>query len=336
MASFGDALRGYASVLNPQVAQEVAQERRAEQGQEQQLGMMLLQKKMQEQSPEYQARLEALNNEKQFRLAAAQAGGDPAKIAAAAAQFGKPELAVSLYNQQESRAARLQQAQQTLALREQELTQRADDKAADRVAREQAQQQLIELKKQGLALQAEIAKGNQDLKKMQFSMQADQKLVQRTQQLGTALEKANLPVADAVLTRVEDSLGTDQKKAEEIAGYMAGPNSWKPDLVVGDDVKKARQAVVQLFNITLKDRSGAAVTNQELERLKQEFSTGMWKTPKQLLNGIKEARKIIDQHYKSIASGYGTDVLKAYNENLRGLGGKVVLDSQDNDPLGLR
>lgn len=321
--AIGDVLRGLGSVLNPQVAQEAAQEDRAKQGQEQQIGMLLLQKRIQEQSPQYQAQVEALNNEKGFRQAAAQAGGDPVKLASAAVQFGKPELAVNLYNQQEARAARIQQAQQSFDLKEKELTQRSEDKAADRASRDQAQAQLFELKKQGLALQGELAKSNQELKRMQFEMKADDGLKKQTQQLGVALEKANLPEADAVLGGVEDAL----KKNPKLAEYISGPKSMIPDMALSTDIAAGKQAFNKLFNITLKNRSGSAVTNQELERLKNEFAAGAFKTPQQLGKAVDQARNIISKHYASVTAGFGKDALDAYNENIRGLGGRVVLDS---------
>lgn len=311
MPTIGDALRGYGSVLNPQVAAEVAAEDRAKEAQNNQIGMLLLQKKIQESSPQYQAQLEALNNEKAFRAAAAEAGGNPVKIAAAAAQYGKPELAVSLYNQQEARQQRLQQASEALEFKRQQLEQQKGRDA-----------ELLELKKQGLALQAQIAQGAQDLKRMQFNQTADQQTRKQVQQLGAGLEKANLPQTDAVLADVESTLRKNPNAAE----YISGPKSSLPDMLIPDDAKFARQSFQKLFNITLKDRSGAAVTNQELERLKQEFATGAFKTQKQLETAVEKARNIINKHYAGVAAGYSPDVLKAYNENIRGLGGRVVLE----------
>lgn len=318
--AIGDLLRGLGSTLNPQVAQEAAQEDRATQAQNQQVGMLLLQKQIQEQSPQYQAQLEALNNEKGFRAAAAEAGGDPVKIASAAMQFGKPEVAVNMYNQQEQRAARVQQAHDSLALKERELTARMEDRAADRAAKEAAAAQLLEIKKQGLAMQGELAKSNQALKQMQFEMKADSQLRQSVQQLGTALEKANLPEADSVLGAVEDAM-----KKTDIAQYISGPKSLIPDFALPTEIAAGKQAFQKLFNITLKNRSGSAVTNQELDRLKQEFATGAFKTPAQLEKAVDQARNIITKHYASVTAGFGPDALEAYNENVRGLGGRVVI-----------
>ena len=330
MPQLGDVLRGLGSVLNPAVAQELAQEDAQKAGTERQLQTLALQQRMQQESPEYQAKIEALKNEKLFRDEISQAMGDPAKIAGAAVKYGKPELAVSLYNQQEARAARLQQMQQTYDLKVSELTQRTEDKAADRASRELAKQQLFELKKQGQALQGEIAKGNQELKRMQFTMKADQQLQKSVQQLGGALEKANLPEADAVLGGVEDAL----KKTPKLAEYISGPRSATPDILAPADVREGRQAFNKLFNITLKNRSGAAVTIPEFERLKKEFGTGIFKTPGQLQTAVDQARDIINKHYASVASGFGKDALGAYNENIRGFGGRVVLEPGEAKPSG--
>lgn len=139
-------------------------------------------------------------------------------------------------------------------------------------------------------------------------------LTTQVQQLGKDFEKAGLSSSIAV---AEDA----SKITPELAGYITGPKSMMPDLAVPDDAKFARQAVQKLFNITLKDRSGAAVTNQEMERLKTEFGKGVLKTPQQLINAVDKAKSIIEKHYKGIAAGYGQNALDAYNQNLTAIGG---------------
>lgn len=175
-------------------------------------------------------------------------------------------------------------------------------------------------------LRTQLQQQGLQLKTSQAEDQKRQGREKQVKELGIALEKAGLPTADAVLRDVEDMLGTDSAKAKERANTIAGTDAWKPDLLVGADQQKLRQAANKLFNITLKDRSGAAVTNQELERLKQEFATGVWKSPDQFINGVTRAREIIKNHYAAVASSYGPDALKGYNENLRSLGGRVVIE----------
>lgn len=306
-----------------------------------------LEQESQKASPQYQMQQEALKNEKLFREEVAGSGGDTTKIAGAAMKYGKPELAVNLINQKEARAARLQQASDALDMRMVQINQaheanmqritdskaRADESARHNKAMEALGAQGNELKKQ-------LAQSAHELKKMQFTMKADKDLQGGVQKLGTALEKAKLPQADAVLADVEKAL----EKSPEVAQFISGPKSLLPDLAVSDDVKFARQAFKKLFNITLQDRSGAAVTNQELERLKQEFASGAFKTDRQIKEAVEKARGIINTHYAGVAGAFGPDVLNAYNENIRGIGGRVVLEPKKKadspapaeDPLGIR
>jgi hypothetical protein len=322
MADLGDVLRGMGSTLNPQVAQQVSAEDQQQRGVQGQIGMLMLQKKLQEASPEYQAKMQAIQNEKLFHAEVQGAKGDMTKIAGAAMAYGKPEIAMSIFNRQEDRAAKLEENKKAYELKLYDIAQRADDKRLDRESRDSLAKQADETKRLLGAITGELAKSNQALKATQFHLKADKDLQSSVRQLGGALEKANLPQMDAVLGNVEKALEDNPGVAE----YISGGKAWRPDLSVPDDVKSARQAFQKLFNITLKDRSGSAVTNQELDRLKQEFATGVFKTDTQLKDAVEKARGIINAHYSGIAASYGTAALKAYNENLRNTGGKVVLE----------
>ncbi len=316
-------LRGMGSVLNPQVAQEVNQQD-------------LQKRELQMRLPQALMQMEALKNEQGFRQEASAAQGDPVKLAGAAVKYGKPELAANLYNQQEQRAARLQTAQVEAQRRQSELELRMADKALDRESKERLAAQADETKRMLAGLQVELGRSNQQLKQMQFQATADKKLQADTQRLQGALEKANLPQADTVLADVESIINNKPDSLE----YVSGPKSVLPDWMAGKDATDARQAFAKLFNITLKDRSGAAVTNQELERLKKEFGSGAFKTSEQIKNAVEKARGIINNHYASVAAGFGPEALKGYNENIRQFGGKVVIDPDKagkvEDPLGIR
>lgn len=289
---------------------------------------------------------EKLNNERGYRKEIADAGLDEDKIAMAAMKYAKPEIALGIIQKKEDRAARVQQAKDALEAKQEALRLQMESKNLDREQRDRLAAQADETKRQLAGLQAELAKGNQEIQRLKFQTQADQQLVKQTQQLGLALEKSGLPEVDATIAAVEESL----KKTPKLAEYIAGPSSGVPDILIGkatpgmkqsevEDIRAGRLAFQKLFNITLKNRSGSAVTNQELDRLKSEFASGAFKTSAQLQRAVEQARNIINKHYQSVAAGYGKDALKAYNENLRGLGGRVVIepsDAADNDPLGLR
>lgn len=278
---------------------------------------------------------EKLKNEQGYRREIAGAGLDEDKIAAVALKYAKPEIALGIMQKKQELLSRQQQAKDALEQKQKELDAKIEEGRLNREQKARADADMADLKRRTLDLQAEIQRSTLDLKRLQFTTQGDKQLVQQTQQLGAALEKANLPEADSVLTAVEDTL----KKRPGVAEYISGPKSLIPDALLSPDIAAGKQAFQKLFNITLKNRSGSAVTNQELERLKAEFAAGAFKTAAQLQKAVEQARNIINKHYSSVASGYGKEALKAYNENLRGLGGKVVIEPQDEkqaDPLGIR
>lgn len=156
--------------------------------------------------------------------------------------------------------------------------------------------------------------------------QTDTNLSKTVQQLGRDLEKANLPTTIAVIENAE-------KITPAVAKYITGPKaSWLPDQAIPAEAVEARQDIAKLFNITLKDRSGAAVTNQELERLKEEFGKGLLRTPESLISAVKKAKGIVERHYQSIVATHGPAALDAYNQNLETIGGRPFMRSQGNTP----
>jgi hypothetical protein len=333
-----DAMRGLAyglrqagGVLNPDVQRQTSSEdadiEKTRQAIVNQDAMMRKRFELEQQTPEAQMKRQMLANENAFRVAALEANGDMAKIAGAAMQFGKPEIAMNIYKSHEDRTAKLQQHRETLAAKEQELRMRMEDRQATREQQLQYQQAMLGLRQQSIALQGEIAKGNQQLQGMRIEMMGDK--VQRdrererhqiTQKLGVAFEKSGLTEMETVVGNAEKAVSDDK-----ILEYVNGPKSSIPDLVLSKDITNARQAVAMLFNVTLKNRSGAAVTNQELERLKKEFGAGVFKKPEQLREAVTRAREIIDNHYRGIASGFGATALDDYNKNAVEIGGKPVL-----------
>lgn len=350
MGGFGDVLRGLGSVLNPQVAQGLEQERvqaQAQQAQQQQFMLGQLVKGVESgaidpaklppqlqglvaPSPEAQAKIESLRKEKAYREALGGLGDAPTEdqMAQLAVKHGKPEIAAAYAKAKEDRAFRIQTAADNLKLKQDALTQQRDlalERAADQRARDQISQ---EFRAQSLALQAQQAGIANEMRRMGLDIQRErvaqagaQQTNQQVTKLGTALEKAGLPEIDGVLGQVETAL----QKVPNLAEYLTGPKSLLPDMAVPDDVKAGRQALEKLFNITLKNRSGAAVTNQELERLKSEFGRGVFKTPQQIQNAVQQARNVITNHYASIAAGFGKGALEQYNSNAQELGARQIV-----------
>lgn len=337
-------LRQAAGVLNPTVQRDVfAADERKENlllSAEERRKTLQSQFMMQQMSPQAQMARQQLENEQLFRREASLAEGDPAKIANAAMKYGKPELAVNIFNQQETRVSRAQDRKAALDAQIEIVRQRSEDKALDRAAKERADAILAALRQQSITQQGQIVQGNQQLQALRIEMIGDEKKrseekarLGKVQQLGGAFEKAGLPQMDSVLKAAEAAVVKD-----DVLEYINGPKSAYPDFTVGTEITNARQSVSRLFNITLKDRSGAAVTIPELERLKEEFGRGVFKKPAQLREAIRTARTIVENHYRGIAASYGNDALQLYNQNMKEIGGNPVLEGKTAgpDPLGIR
>jgi uncharacterized membrane protein YkoI len=334
LESLAGGLKGAGGVLSPGVFKANVEEDAAQGAERRKMELMQLQEQM-------NAAKEKMLSD---AVAPALMNGDFEGAAAAAAKSGAPggsKLAMELLGKSEERKTRVMLADQALETKRLAMQQAHEEKMS-RLLTEEAR--AAETKRHNIALEAVRAREVEfsgalrqmgfDLQRERGERQAQQQLNTQVQKLGGALEKSGLPEMDSVLGAVESALA----KRPDIAEFISGPKSLIPDMALPNDVAAGKQAFSKLFNITLKNRSGAAVTNQELERLKQEFAAGAFKTPDQLRTAVTQARNIINKHYASVASGFGREALDAYNENVRGFGGRVVLDPSEKteDPLGIR
>jgi len=141
----------------------------------------------------------------------------------------------------------------------------------------------------------------------------DNEMIRRTLQFGTAMEKAAFPQSYATL---EEATSKIAAAGEEALKFLTGPGAALPDRAVPKEARDARQALQRLLNITLKDRSGAAVTVPEWERFKQEAGVGFFKDPTQIPAWLAQAKTILDKHYAGVAAGFPQDVRDRYFEEL--------------------
>ena len=210
------------------------------------------------------------------------------------------------------------------------IRQRGEEAQASRELRSAVQEQNAALRQQGLNIQASNAAAAKAAKEATLAEQQESRRNKEVNSLGGAVTRAGLGEQSAVLQGLENILATKP----ELASYVSGTDSWKPDYFIPQEAKEFRQAAQKLFNITLKNRSGAAVTVPEFERLKQEFATGLWKTPDQLLTGVKQARTIIDKHYKSISAGYSKEARDQFEANWAETGAPPIGMSGAPAPAG--
>ena len=77
-----------------------------------------------------------------------------------------------------------------------------------------------------------------------------------------------------------------------------------PPMFIGEEGRKNKAIFARLLNTTLKDRSGAAVTPSELERLKEEFSAGGFKNDEDYRNAFGVFKRILNQTIQQATIGY--------------------------------
>lgn len=70
------------------------------------------------------------------------------------------------------------------------------------------------------------------------------------------------------------------------------------------DARKLRSAADRIFNVELKDRSGAAVTDSELQRLRSEFNEGKFSTEADLIDAMRRYKNRAEELMRGIQAAY--------------------------------
>lgn len=109
-------------------------------------------------------------------------------------------------------------------------------------------------------------------------------------------------------------------KGADIPGF--GATAKAPGSTLTEEGRRMRTIMAKIFNITLKDRSGAAVTIPEFERLKTEFAQGNFvQFDEDFFKAIKALRQATDNEKRSLVAGHPTE---AVNEFIKRGGGKTL------------
>lgn len=153
----------------------------------------------------------------------------------------------------------------------------------------------------------QLDKDRAEAKEAALKLKQDESLDKKTLKYSESLEKTGVPKAVGQLEAVYQDL--PPKGDIEGYGVIGGA---VPDILTTEKGKRLRQNIATLFNIELKDRSGAAVTDQELQRLKDEFGSGSWKTEAQLRQGIAAYQKRLQEVIRNIEAGVDPEAAAEY------------------------
>jgi hypothetical protein len=85
--------------------------------------------------------------------------------------------------------------------------------------------------------------------------------------------------------------------------------------------RQLAQRLARLQNVLLRERSGAAVTDQEFARLRSELGANWYQSPDSMRAALQEMGASSQEMARLLAASYGPEVVEAYQQNLRAVDG---------------
>jgi len=128
-------------------------------------------------------------------------------------------------------------------------------------------------------------------------------------ELSSSLTRADILANKPVWKQIKENI-IDKGKDVPGLGFI---ESKVPGFASTTEEVRNKQLVAQLQNITLKNRSGAAVSTPEFERLKTELATGSFNTEREKMIAINRMYEIAQAHERGIRAGFGADINKEFD-----------------------
>lgn len=238
----------------------------------------------------------------------------------------------------ETRQARMQQAKDALDARMTELQLRLNDQALNREQRTQIAQMMDETKRQGLALQAQIASGNQALRALQIEAMKQNQSTKESDRQDKSVENLSKRLGgDSMLTSLMTSVdrvnsmiepytmekGGKIVPKEDIPGLGYGTTIPGAQFVLSEKGKQIRASVQGAANDLLKLYSGGAVTMNEGERRQVEMMASGKFSQQDFLNAWPLITDRLNASLSNIKAGYTPQTVDTYLQR-----GGVSLDKR--------
>lgn len=131
-----------------------------------------------------------------------------------------------------------------------------------------------------------------------------------------------VPLAEN-LSAIEDILGAKLEQFDPKTGTLHGKKIDLPGKSVpgvgrvfmpGSVGESFQAAFSNIFNTTLKERSGAAVTDQELQRLKNEFAQGKFNTEEKMIEALQRYKNIIRKKMRQHEAAFSPEVRERFKK----------------------
>lgn len=160
------------------------------------------------------------------------------------------------------------------------------------------QQQMYELKKEQ-RIDKDVQKLGSDIKDTQKLVYAYDNI---DEQLGFPLDE--LEVKDNKIFR-----GKEKIDLPGVSIPLLGRTTFYDSKA--DDLSTAIQ---KIFNTRIKDTSGSAVSNQEMENLQKEFATGKFNTEASMIKALKDYKIAVANALKDREAGFDPQVVNIYKD----------------------
>jgi hypothetical protein len=264
-------------------------------------------------SAETQARQQALKNEQAFRTEIdSLQDRTPESIAKIAMKYGKPEIAVSLYNAQEQRAARMQTAADAIAerqrqadLRHEEALARAADQRQRDIENERYRRDRLQSDAQFKALQIELTRMGLELRR---DMQQNKPEKPMTELQGkSTLYGTRMAQSDKILKSLEESVNLVGLAAGQKTGMIG-------NALMSSEQQRVDQAQRDFVNAVLRQESGAAISQSEFDNAKRQYFPTAG-DDKKTIEQKRKNRALAIAGFKRMAGPGGADIDAILNEN---------------------
>jgi hypothetical protein len=171
-----------------------------------------------------------------------------------------------------------------------------------------------------------IAQSNrmtEESRRQRTEVEKEMENLQKTVQGGTEVAQA--------LKTVEGKLGFDLDKYDPKSGTANGKKVDLPGVSIpgigritaySSDARELQGAADRVFNTVLKDRSGAAVTTGEMDRLRREFNAGTYNTESDLLQALRDYKGQLRTKLQNQEAGYRPDIKNEFKSR----GGQLSSD----------
>ncbi len=139
----------------------------------------------------------------------------------------------------------------------------------------------------------------------------DKELGDQVFKLSNNLEKAGASEFGEAMTLVQETLG--KYKPGTLPGF-GRLGSLVPDVMSSDEIQMIRSNMQQAANILLKARSGAAVTNSEMQRFLREVAQGKGMSEAALRKGWDNVARTYGADLNNIMVGVSPEAVKLYED----------------------